>query len=116
MPVTGGLLEVVSKDLVELDEALSVALQPAGKAHVKLGASRFGERVIGGIANQEMPKAKAVIPRDLRLVRPDELLSHERGQPRRDLVLFGRKRLHGAAVEHLAFNRAPVPARGARGA
>ena len=106
--VAAGLLEVVAEDLVQLDELGPVLLQPGCEALVELGAGRFRQRVVGGVADQQVAEAEAVLAGELRLVGPDQLLAHERGQARRHLGLLGCERLDGAAVEDLALDRAPL--------
>ena len=106
--VAAGLLEVVAEDLVQLDELGPVLLQPGGEALVEVGAGRLRQRLVGGVADQQVAEAEAVLARELRPVRPDQLLAHERGQARRHLGLLGCERLHGAAVEDLALDRAAL--------
>ena len=106
--VAAGLLEVVAEDLVQLDELGPVLLQPGGEALVEVGAGRLGQRLVGGVADQQVAEAEAVLARELRPVRPDQLLADERGQARGDLGLLGRECLHGAAVEDLALDRAAL--------
>ena len=77
--VAGRLLEVVADDLVALDERLSVVVEPGGEAEVQIGADRLGERVVGGVANQQVAKAVAVVAGKLGELRTDELTAHERG-------------------------------------
>ena len=62
-------------------------LEPVGEALVQLGAGRLRERVVGGVADQQVTEAERVLAGQLRLVGPDQLLAHERGEPRRDLRL-----------------------------
>ena len=57
-PVAGGLLEVVAEDLVQLDEIGAALLEPVGEALVQLGAGRLRQRVVGGVADQEVPEAE----------------------------------------------------------
>ena len=85
------LLEVVAEDLVELHEARRVFLQPGGQALMQICAGRLGERLVCRVADQQVAEAKAVLARDLRSVRPDQLLAHERSEARGDLRLFGRE-------------------------
>ena len=51
-----------------------------------------------------MPEAERVLPRQLRLVGPDELLAHERRQPGDHLRLVRSERLHRPAVEDAALD------------
>ena len=64
--VAGGLLEVVAEDLVQLDEVGAALLEPAGEALVQLGADRLRQRVVGGVADQQVAEAEAVLARELR--------------------------------------------------
>ena len=106
--IAHALLEVVAEDLVQLDDLGAVLLHPGGEALVEVGASRLRQRVVGRIADQEVPEAEGILASELRPVRADQRLAYERGQPRRHLGLVGCERLHGAAVEDLAFDRAPL--------
>ena len=106
--VAGGLLEVVAEDLVQLDQLLSALLQPAGEALVQLRPGRLRERVVGGVTDQQVAEAEAVLACELRLVGTDQLPADERGQTRRHLRLLRCERLHGAAVEDLALDRATL--------
>ena len=75
-------------------------LEPGGEALVQVGARRLRQRLVGGVADQEVAEAEAVLAGELRPVGPDQLLADERGQARR----------------HLAPRRAraPAPRRGGR--
>ena len=106
--VAGGLLEVVAEDLVQLDQLLCALLQPGGEALVQLRPGGFGEGVVGGVADQQVAEAEAVLACELRLVGSDQLPADERGQAWRHLRLLRCERLHGAAVEDLALDRAPL--------
>ncbi len=106
--VAAGLLEVVAEDLVQLDELGAVLLEPGCEALVQLGAGRLGQRVVSGVADQQVAEAEAVLAYEVGLVRPDQLLAHERGQARSHVGLVGCERLHGAAVEDLTLDRAPL--------
>ena len=64
--VAAGLLEVVAEDLVQLDELGAVLLEPGGEALVQLGADRLRQRVVGGVADQQVAEAEAVLARELR--------------------------------------------------
>jgi hypothetical protein len=105
--VADGLLEMVPENLVQLDEIPTALFQPTGDALVQIGPGRLRQRVVGGIANQEVAEAEAVLDREQGLVRTDQLLADERGEMRRHLAVLG-ERLHGAAVKELALNRSPL--------
>ena len=83
-------------------------VEPVGEAGVEVGADRLGERVVGGVADQQVAEAVAVVAGELRAVGADQLAAHEPGEPGRHLRLLGRERLHGAAVEDLALDRAAL--------
>jgi hypothetical protein len=98
------LLEVIAENLVQLDEALAVLLEPVGEAAVEIGAGRLGECVVGGVADQEMAKLVRVLAGEQGPVGPDKAAPHERRQPRRHLRLLGRERLDAAAMEELTLH------------
>ena len=102
------LLEVVAEDLVELDEITAVLLEPGREARVQLGADRLRECVVGGVADQDVAEAEAVLACELGPVGPDQLLADECRQTWSDLGLIRRERLDGAAVEDLALDRASL--------
>ena len=106
--IAGGLLEVVADDLVALDESVAVLVEPVCEARVQVGADSLGEGVVGSVADQQVAEAVAVVAGDLSAVGTEELAPHECCEPGRDLSLLGRKRLHTAAVEDLALDRAAL--------
>ena len=59
------------------------SLEPVGEALVQLGARRLRQRVVGGVADQQVAEAERVVAGELRAVGADQLLAHERGQARR---------------------------------
>src|SRR5205085_9876629 len=72
------LLEVEADDLVEAAAGLG---KPLREALVQLAAQLLRHRLVGGVADEQMPKAKRVVVRERgRAMRPDELLTHEGGQ------------------------------------
>ena len=75
---------------------------------MQLGAGRLRQRVVRGVADQQVAEAEGVLARKLRLVRADQLLAHERGESRRRPRLLGSERLDGAAVEDAALDRAAL--------
>ena len=99
---------MVAEDLVQLDKPAAALLEPRCEALVKIGADGLRKRVVGGIANEEVPEAEAVLAHELWLVRPDQLLANERGEARGHVRLLWGERLHGAAMEYLPFHRAPL--------
>ena len=106
--VAGRLLEVVADDLVALDEDVAVLVEPVGEPGMQVGADRLGECVVGGVADQQVTEAIAVVARELSAVGTHELAPHECGEPGRDLRLLGSERLHAAAVEDLALDGAAL--------
>ena len=106
-PVAVGALEVVAHDLVLLDERC-VPVEPVGEGLVELGSGLLGERVVGGVADQEVAEAECLLVGVGRLVGADQLLPDEREEMGGDVVALGRRRqlLHGAAVEDLPFDGA----------
>ena len=99
---------MVADDLVALDERVAVLVQPVGEAGMQVGADRLWERVVGGVADQQVAKAIAVVTGDLSAVGTHELAPHERCEPGRDLRLLGSERLDAAAVEDLALDGAAL--------
>ena len=106
--VVASLFEVVAEDLVQLDKGDPVLLQPGCVAFVEVCPHRLRQRLIGCIAEQQMPEAEAVLAHELRPVGPDQLLADERRQARRHLGLLGCERLHGTPVEDLSLDRTPL--------
>ena len=116
-PIAVGAFEVVADDLVLLDERC-VLVEPVGERLVELGPGPLGERVVGGVADQEVAEAERLLVGVGRLVGPDHLLAHEREEVSGHVVPLGggRELLHGAAVEDLALDGAAadhVPLAGA---
>ena len=109
--VAARLLEVMPDDLVELDQTLPVLLEPGGEPLVEIRARRLRQRVVRRVADEDVPEAERVVVRERRALGPYELLSHEPEQPRRNLRILGRERLHGRAVEHLPFDGAALERR-----
>jgi hypothetical protein len=82
-----------------------VLLQPNREPLVQVRADRLRQRVVGGVADQQMPKAKGVLVRKLRRIRPDQVPADERGEARRHLRSVRCQRADGAAMEDLSFDR-----------
>ena len=61
-PVQHRLLEVVADDLVLLDE-LDVLLDPEREALVQVGARLLRQRLVRGVADEEVPEAERVVAR-----------------------------------------------------
>jgi hypothetical protein len=99
---------VVTEDLVQLDEALAVLLQPRGEALVEIGARGFREGVVGCVADEQVTKAVRVVAREPWSVGADELLSDKGNESLVKLAVALHERCDGTAVEGSAFNRAPL--------
>jgi hypothetical protein len=85
-----------------------VTAQPARESFVQLRSGRFGHRLVCGVTNEQVTEPESVLTHEQRLVRSDELLADKRGQPRHELVLVGRQRLHRTDVEDPAFDGTPL--------
>ena len=55
------LFEVIADDLVELNEVRAPLLEPRSEALVQFGAGRLRQRLVGGVANQQVAEAVAVV-------------------------------------------------------
>ena len=86
------LLEVIADELVHLAELASFLVEPGGEVLVQLRSGRLRKRVVGGIPDQDVMEAEAVLASNARLVRFDQPLPDERRQGRRHLQV-GRQRL-----------------------
>ena len=103
-----GLLEVVTEDLVQLDQVGAVALEPNREALVQLCTCRLREPVVRRVADQEMAEPEGVVAGQLCPIGPDELLPDERHQLRRHVLLVGLERLDATAVEDLPLDGAAL--------
>ena len=74
-----GTLEVVADDLVLLQESRN-RLDPVGEALMQLGPDLLRQRLVRGVADQQVPEPVGVVSSDLRMVRTDELLPDQRDQ------------------------------------
>ena len=74
MPARGG-----SRDLVELDERGPCA-RARPRSAVQFGARRLRQRVVGGVADQQVAETEPVLAGELRPIGPDQLLADERGE------------------------------------
>ena len=77
--VVRGTLEVVADDLVLLQESRN-RLDPVGEALMQLGPDLLRQRLVRGVADQQVPEPVGVVSSDLRMVRTDELLPDQRDQ------------------------------------
>ena len=72
------LFEMEAEDFVE---AATRVGKPIGEAFVQLASQLLGHRLVGGVANEQMPKAKRVVVGERRRsMWSDELFAHERRQ------------------------------------
>ena len=103
--VAVGAFEVIADDLVLLDQ-LGVPLEPVGEPLVQLGARLLRERVVSGVADQEVPEAERVVVGERRLIRPDHVLAHEGQKVGWDVVAAHVRcqLLHNTSVEHLPLD------------
>ena len=86
----------------------AVLLRASGRSARAARPGRFREGVVGGVADQEVAEAEAVLAGELWPVGADQFAPHERCEARRHLRLLRGQRLYGAAVEDLAFDRAAL--------
>lgn len=93
----------MAEDFVELDELGSSFLEPVCEALMQVCPDGFRETVIGCVADQQVAEEVCLVIRELRRVGADELLAHERDEPRR-LRLAVRQGLDGALVEEPALD------------
>src|SRR5262249_6211983 len=106
LPVMHGLLEVVAEDFVQFHDVDLTLFEPVREALVQVSASEFREPVVGGISNQDVAKAEAILAGKLRSIKAEQAMTHEGCRPWRDLALLDGQSLNGAAVEDLSFDRA----------
>src|SRR5690349_24280439 len=78
-PVSVRLLKVVANDLVR-SVAAEPRFQPVREALVQLGPEPLRQRVVCGVADQDVAEAETVIAGKHRLLRADQPLAHERHQ------------------------------------
>ena len=102
------LLEVVPDDLVPFDQV--VRREPVGELLVQLRARRLRQRLVRGVADEQVAKAVPLVLGEGRRGRADELLAHERRQMRLDVGAnkTGRELRHRSTMEHLALDRAAL--------
>ena len=75
---------------------------------MELGAARLRQRLVGGVADQQVPEPERVVIGKERRARPDELLANEAEQTRGHVGVVGREGRDRAAVEDLSLDRAPL--------
>ena len=98
------LLEVMADDLVELGALARMVLGPAREALVQLCPQPLRHRVVGGVADQDVAEAEAVLTRERARIRLDQPLADERLETAGDLADLVRRRQvrHGAPPEDLS--------------
>ena len=94
---------MVADELVQLDERRLV-LEPVGEAAVQVCANGLREGVVGGVADEQVAEAEAVLAGELRSFGADQLVPDERCESWQHVGLVRGERLHGAAVEDLALD------------
>jgi hypothetical protein len=106
-PVAVGLLEVEANELLVFKNSVAdLCLEPVRVPLVEVGAELLRSRGIGGVADEHVREAEAVVAGELGAIWTDQLLANEREQARADLVLFGAGYKLGdrASVEAAAFD------------
>src|SRR4029453_17406105 len=97
-PERHAVVRVVAEDLVDPAPPLPGALlQPGGVALVELGARLLGEPEVGSVANQDVPEAEAIVPREERKIWLDEILSRQGEERGADVAV--RQRPNRTAAE-----------------
>ena len=72
------LLEVVAEDLLVLDDVVArLHLEPAGEALVCVGSELLGRGFVGGLLDEGVPEAEAVVAWELRTIGANQLLTDE---------------------------------------
>src|SRR5205823_2809136 len=96
--------QVVADELVGLADA---PIQPSGEALVELGPDFLGERLVGGVAKQDVVKAKGLRSRYVSGVGTDEASSDQSGEASPDPfpLALGRQCLDRLPVEDLTHDR-----------
>ena len=100
---------MVADDLVLLDER-DVLVEPQREPLVQIGAGLLRQRLIGCVADQEVPESVGIVAEEHRLVRSDQLLAHETSELRvhRGADVVGSELGHGCSVEHLPLDGAAL--------
>ena len=70
------------------------------------GAGGLGETVVRGITEKQVAETEAILARELRRFRPNQLLTDERGEERCHTFLSPPECPNRAAMEDLSFDRA----------
>ena len=99
------LLEVVADDLVLLLGAIAAdASDPRGEPLVQVRSALLGDRLVRGVADQDVAEAERLLAGDHRAIRPHELLADQRTDQVGCVVaqVLGEQVANGAGVELLA--------------
>ena len=102
---------MVAENLVDLLRATrSLRFEPAGEPLVQLRSHRFGQRLVGDVAQQLVTEAEGTLAGKDRPAGLEKLALEQAAQPFVDVrSLVGRRQLDDrAAVEDLAFDRPPL--------
>ena len=99
---------MVAHDLVLLDEICAALVEPRREPLVQLGARRLRQRVVRGVADEEVPEAVRIITGQRRALGPNQILAHKDRQPRIRVTLLRCKRDDRAAMEFLPLDRAAL--------
>src|SRR5207245_9666000 len=76
LAVASRLFEVVADDLVLLDQ-MRVCVEPDRELLVQFGPHFLRERLVGRVADEQVPEPECVVPGKGRLLGPDQLFAHE---------------------------------------
>ena len=107
-PVGAGPLEVIAKDLVQLHELGPVRLQPCGKAFMQVRANRLGQRLVRGVADQQVAKLEAVLAGKYRSMGSGSAPDGPARPARCHRTYLVPENLDRTAVEDLSFDRPPL--------
>ena len=89
-------LQVVGEDLLVLHEPITCgALEPVGEPLVELGAIGLGQRVVGRVADQDVPELVHLVGGQPGALRCDELATDEPEEAGREIDRGGRRRQGG---------------------
>src|SRR5262249_4056387 len=91
LPEAAGLLEVIAEQLLPT----LVELEPGGEALVQVGARPLRDPGVGGVPDQRMPEAEAVLSGNARDRRLDQLTAHEPEQRRPECLVATTQRADG---------------------
>ncbi|HEY7208342.1 MAG TPA: hypothetical protein VH416_08870 [Gaiellaceae bacterium] len=99
---------MVAAKLVDFDHVWTGRVEPVGEALVQLGPDGFRKCVVGGVPDQLVAEAEGVVAGNLRFVRLNQLLAHERIQAHTELWFLVDEVFDSALVEHATRNRSAL--------